>query len=299
MSAGHAIAVGVLRVIAPCRGTVTTARQTVKDHSVIYAAVETPVIGIDRQRSAVPTSGSPLALGGLRWTTVQDIAIIHPHQSPLEINRNNITETTTGIPRGPPISCKHSTNTSGFHWIPVELHPRLRGAPCIFSEPVHFTLCSYRKPFIYETLEMLTVFVCFNPDLSARRVGSWTTHKYICENIPNQKFSGLHWKPVEERWVDSTEQSMKADQVRWRSSETNIQSCRTVGPIVRHWRVISTSVQRCPLVATNGLSTGGYITPEVGLSWTAGTDAEPPAFGKGLEDLGSSAKCINSLQYLT
>ncbi|KAJ7434287.1 hypothetical protein FB451DRAFT_1195485 [Mycena latifolia] len=47
---------------------------------VIYAAVETPVIGTGRQRSAVPTSGSPLALGGLRWTTVQDIA----HSSPPE-----------------------------------------------------------------------------------------------------------------------------------------------------------------------------------------------------------------------
>ncbi|KAJ7475025.1 hypothetical protein FB451DRAFT_1174429 [Mycena latifolia] len=51
------------------------------DSAVIYAAVETPVIGIGRQRSAVPTSGSPLALGGLRWTTVQYIAIIHPPES--------------------------------------------------------------------------------------------------------------------------------------------------------------------------------------------------------------------------
>ncbi|KAJ7482708.1 hypothetical protein FB451DRAFT_1170569 [Mycena latifolia] len=229
----------------------------VSQQPLIYAAVETPVIGIGRQRSAVPTSGSPLALGGLRWTTVQNIAVIHPHQSPLEFSRNKIAETTTGIPRGPPISCKHSTDTSGFRWILVELHLWLRGAPCIFSQPVDFTLCNYSKPFIYKTLEILTVFMCFNPDLSARRVESWTTDKYSYVKTSQTKFSGLHWKPVEERWVDSTEQSIKTAQVRWRSSETNIQSCRTVGPIVRRWRVISTTVQRCPLVATNGLSTGG------------------------------------------
>ncbi|KAJ7622851.1 hypothetical protein B0H17DRAFT_1151571 [Mycena rosella] len=109
---------------SPPPATMFTARP------VIYAAVETPVIGSGRQRSAAVTNGGPPVL---RWSPVKSTGeqscLLPPtglQRSSRESNQCRLNEITTNISCGPPIANAHQCTPAysigpptsvGDHWL--------------------------------------------------------------------------------------------------------------------------------------------------------------------------------------
>ncbi|KAJ7679947.1 hypothetical protein B0H17DRAFT_1138857 [Mycena rosella] len=102
--------------------------------SVIYAAVETPVIGSGRQRSAAATNGGPpvLRCSPLEFTGEQS-CLLPPtglQRSSLKSNQCRLNEITTNIPCSPPIANAHQCTPAysigpptsvGDHWVMMDV----------------------------------------------------------------------------------------------------------------------------------------------------------------------------------